>query len=159
MRFMALLIVPFLIIGCYSGCAKWENPSWEKPSWEDSSSAPPFDVLKNSNCFRIGGVGIGGLTPPEHIALVKLMDMTDSSQQLENLFYKGSLTGRLYALLGLYYIDQSKYEKLSPRLKNVSYEVVFQAGCLFGSKKVSEIVEEIENGNFDVFLKPTPENI
>ena len=148
MKFLILLFVPFFIIGCYSGCAKWEDPS----------SQPPFDILKNSNCFRIGGVGVAAQTPPEHIALVKLMDMTDSSQQLENLFYKGSMTGQLYALLGLYYVDQPKYEKLSPRLKNLSREVETMAGCLVLREKASDIVRQIDNGDFDVFLRPPPEN-
>ena len=148
MRFIILLIVPFLIIGCDSGCTPPDTSSQEDPSL-----APPFDVLKNSNCFRIGGVGYAGQIPPEHIALVKLMEMTDSSQQLENLFSKGSTTGRLYALLGLYYVDHNKYEKLLPKLNNLSQEVETMAGCLVFKQKVADIIKQIENGDYDLLLK------
>jgi hypothetical protein len=126
-----------------SGCARWDNV--------DSMGA--FRLLEKSQCFRLYPVGVAAAVPPEEIALCRLMKQDDASAVLEKLYLKTSSAGRLYALLGLRFVDRTKYEKLLPEMKNDLHEVDTQGGCIVYKEPVQMIIESMEAGNYDAEIQ------
>jgi hypothetical protein len=145
------IIILFTVVGCnsvqnppeMSGCAHFDNVDF----------MDPFKLLEKSQCFRIGGVGWGGRTPPEEIALRKIMKREDASAALEELYSKGSSAGKLYALLGLRFANKAKYDELLPQLRQNTDKVATQAGCIVFEKTVQEIVSLMEAGNYDLAIE------
>jgi len=149
MKCLILLLTVFiLIVGCHSA-----QKLPECSQCRDTNSVNSFMLLANSECFRLGGIGYAGVTSQEEIALRKLMKQENASLVLEELFFKGTLTGQLYALMGLRFVDKAKYEKLFPQLSENHKEVSVQEGCIVHSRTVKEIVNFMETGNYDFFIQ------
>lgn len=118
-----------------------------------SDANDPFHLLKTADCFRIGPIGYGADTSPEKIALVKIMNQSDSYVVLEKLFYQASPAGQLYALAGLRLVDKTKYEKLLMQIKHRNREISSQLGCIVQEEPIGNIVEDIERGEFDADIQ------
>jgi hypothetical protein len=106
-------------------------------------------LLEKSQCFRVGHVGVAGVIPNEAIALHRIMKRDDASAALEELYSKGSPAGKLYALLGLRFVNKAKYEELMPQLKQNTDKVETQAGCIVYTETVQAIISSMEAGNYD----------
>jgi hypothetical protein len=145
------IIILFLVIGCnsaqnppeMSGCAHYDNAEFKEP----------VKLLEKSPCFRVGPVGYAGVIAPEEIALRKIMKREDASAALEELYSKGSSAGKLYALLGLRFVNKAKYDELLPQLRQNTDKVATQAGCIVFEKTVQVIVSSIEAGEYDLAIE------
>lgn len=118
-------------------------------NFDDANSMEPFKLLEKSQCFRIGGVGYAGKIPPEEIALCKIMKKDNASAVLEDLYSKGSSVGKLYALLGLRFINWAKYEELMPQLRQNTCKIDSQSGCIIFEETVQKIIRLMIAGNYD----------
>ncbi len=155
-RKMKQLILQIIVLFAVIGCNSAQNPpkmSGCNNHVSDAASTEPFKLLEKSPCFRLGGVGYAGVIAPEEIALRKIMKQDDASAALEELYSKGSPVGKLYALLGLRFVNKAKYEELMPQLKQNTDKVETQAGCIVFKKTVQEIVSSIEAGQYDYYIK------
>lgn len=146
-----LMIVSLWLAGCGSMGLQSEC-SWREPCPE---SVDPVEYLKVSGCFRIGAVGVGGRTPPEETALHRLIAQPDATDCLRRLYHEGTRAGRLYALVGLYYIDREEYRRLASGAGAGWATVDTQAGCICRREAVRHIVGSIEAGEFDSLMQPS----
>ena len=149
-RIILLLITALGLTGC-DPVKRWAEPNCDR--WDNADTVNPFELLKISGCFRIGGVGVAAATPPEQIALGRLMEQKDASVTLEKLFSEGSPASQLYALLGLRFIDRAKYEELVTKVKQNTLEIETQGGCIISHETVQQIIKSIEAGNFDIHIQ------
>ena len=121
--------------------------------WDEIGPTDPVSYLIKSECFRIGGVGFGAVTPPEEIALRNLMSHEDNSILLTELFNKAAITGKLYALLGLYYVDRQKFDQLASYLRYDSQMIDTQGGCIISRGYVKDVVNSIKSGHYDIDMQ------
>jgi hypothetical protein len=108
--------------------------------------------LKSSNCFRIGAIGVGATSAPEGIALQKVMEQDNAVDSLLDLFDNGSQTGKLYALLGLRFLNHTSFDEFATQLKNRSDSLIeTAAGCSSYQTTVGDIIKSIEDGEYDSY--------
>ena len=149
MRYLTLALLLVSLAGCSgissekSGCAQWDS----------ASSIDPFELLKNSMCFRIGGVGAAAATPPEEIALRRLMAKKGADEVLQKLFIEGSPAGQLYALFGLRSVAPTDFDRIAAQLKPNNTSIWTQGGCIVYQMPMNEIVQAIKNGQYDIYMK------
>lgn len=152
MRYLILQTVALMAI---TGCGSVQN-SQEKSGyghWDNLDSIESFELLEKSQCFRVGGIGVAGVTPPEEIALRRIMKQGNASTVLESLYSRGSSAGKLYAMLGLRFVNRAKYEELVPKLQQNTYKVDTQAGCIISEEKVQVVIKSMEAGNYDIAIQ------
>ncbi len=129
-----------------------------------------YEKLLNADIFRIGGVGEGGNTSEEELALHRLLREKQAIGALLSLFDQATPEGVLYALLGLRLKDADlfksvveKYKSLpepSERMGAIVKEIKIpkgyvqtQAGCKVSSEERLKVVAQIEIGEFDETFK------
>jgi hypothetical protein len=64
------------------------------------------------------------------------------------IFEKGGTCSKLYSLCALHHIDLAAYQKLTKSIK-MDEVVRTQFGCVVGESKTKEILDKIDNGDFD----------
>jgi hypothetical protein len=148
---MKRMILQIIVIVAVTGCESAQNPPRISGCnhFDNVDSMEPIKLLEKSQCFRIGGVGWAGVTPPEESALRRIMKQDDASATLEELYSKGSPAGKLYALLGLRFINKARYEELMPQLKQSTDKINTQSGCIIFDETVQAIISSMEAGNYD----------
>jgi hypothetical protein len=134
---------------------QWTNQRTEFPECtiiiNEEGKINHLEYLKSSYCFRIGTIGIGG-SAPEGIALQKVMEQDNAVDSLLDLFENGSQTGKLYALLGLRFLNHTAFDEFATQLKNQSGNVVDTAlGCTSYQTTVGDILKSIEEGEYDSY--------
>ena len=150
MKRVALTILSVLAIG---GCFYQQPKSAcnECPRLNEKTDC--LEYLKSSKCFRVGGVGFAGAIAPEEIALRRLMRQDNAFELLKRLSDKGSSVGKLYALLGLRYVDRGIFNELAIDLRNRNDVVETQEGCIIFEASMCDLVESIEDGVFDMYME------
>ena len=154
MRETKYLIILYIILLIITGCDSSEGPipSSGCHDWPDPDTTDPFKILVESKCFRLGPVGFAAVTPPEKIALLRLIERKDASAVLEQLYTKGKTAGKLYALIGLRIVDKYKYNELVPQLRDDASMVDTMGGCIILTEPVQQIVEAIDEGLYEQLL-------
>jgi len=142
------IIILFLVIGCNSA----QNPP-KTSGYDHFDNIESIKMLEKSQCFLVGRMGPAGVVPKEEIVLCKIMKRDDASAVLEELYSRGSPAGKLYALLGLRFINKAKYEELTPQLKQSTDKVETQAGCIVFVETVQAIISHMEAGNYDYYIQ------
>lgn len=147
------IILTTLSVIVINGCSyqRTESPCYDSMKLDENTDY--LEYLKSSKCFRIGGVGAAAVTPSEEIALRRLMRQDNALESLTELFDEGSPPGKLYALLGLRYVDQMVFNELSIELRNRNDMVETQGGCIIFQASVCNILKSIEDGAFDIYME------
>jgi hypothetical protein len=105
-----------------------------------------FEALKKSERFCDEHVGFAGQTPPEVIALRKLVSEKQAPLRFKELVDTGSTAGKLYALCGLYFSDYAEFQRKIKPFRTSKAKVTTLMGCSIGTDSVAEIVELRESG-------------
>jgi hypothetical protein len=148
---MRRLVYTLVLFGMLSGCNSPKEPL-QKAGCEQyyrGNTTEAFKVLQAAKIFRIGPVGYGGDIPPEEIALCKIIKRDDSSAILKELYTTGTQASRLYALLGLRFVNKAKYDELMLQMKTQNGEIETQSGCIGSRQTMQDIIYSIEAGWFD----------
>ena len=139
---MLSMLILCTTVGCYP--AEKSPRPYVRHIPDDS-----FKVLVEAKCFRTGGIGPGGVTSDEEFSLRRIMVKDDASVTLDRLFTEGTPVGKLYALLGLRFVNRARYNELVPQMRQDTRSVDEQGGCIISETTVKDIVASIEKGEHD----------
>jgi hypothetical protein len=150
-RLILALVLLYMVSGCNcspertetSGCGQWHN----------ADTMDPLKLLQESQCFRIGPVGYAGIISPYLCALCHVFKMTNASTMLEELYATGTRTGRLYALLGLRFVNRAKYDEYLPQMKTLNGAIETQLGCIVFPQSIQVTINSIETGGYDADIQ------
>lgn len=114
------------------------------PAFEATTTPPTaddaYDVLKTSTVFESKHPGYGGSPSPNAKALRQLLAGPDPARMMRALYTEGTLVGKLYAVAGMYLVDDPGFEAAARGLAKRGGQVSTQSGCLGGSSSVVEIL-------------------
>ena len=144
----ALFILLFL---CFCAGGLWQDNSNES---ETDTSDPDCQRLLNAPYFADGVVGEGGEIPEEIYALNRLVKKTNARQYLYKLAKEAGNEGKMYALCGLYDLDQAYFFARVGTYRISDETVVFMAGCIrMNEYPVRKLMEDFANGVIPARIK------
>jgi len=128
-----------------------------------------YTNLAKACVFRVGGVGYGGQTSEEELALYDLLEDAHALDALHSLVKTGSYEGGLYGLLGLSIRDHGEFnrageiykarkERREPQATGpfecfavavTDETVTTQSGCIIDVEPRDTIVTAIQSGRYD----------
>ena len=151
-----LLLFPLHGNTTYSGGRPGRATARERKSRSELGvySDDPFEMLEHTKVFVWQGVGYAPTARPEILALKKLCEQPDSKTILLQLFDTADIAGKLYALCGLYFLDNSGYYEKIETLRETDIMIWTGSGCRFFRIKASKIL--FPEDQFD--LNPTFED-
>ena len=121
------------------------------PAARSEQSAPDV-TLRKTELFALGGIGVAGTMSEGERALRELLKESDVAARLEKLVADASPAGQLYALLGLRTLDRAAYERALGKLRSTNAKVHTARGCMLSEESFSDLMKEIERGQYDTFL-------
>ena len=99
-----------------------------------------FALLKNAQDFADGPVGFAGQTPHEHYALAFLVNHPSGKGLFIKLLDVGSIQTKLYAICGLYFLDELIFDEQVKKYAHDNTKVPVQQGCIGTFSTVSKII-------------------
>jgi len=106
-----------------------------------------FNIILNACEFRDHAMGPES-TPSLQVELLNVLwHQPDRVQVFKNLYRRGNIAGKLYALVGLYDTDSRQFARFARSLKKTEAMVVANSGCYFRLVSLSDIIAKIENGS------------
>ena len=109
-------------------------------------------VLRKTETFALGGVGVAGTMSEGERALRDVLKNADATARLEKLLSSASPAGQLYALLALRIRDRAGYERALEKLRKTDAKVETARGCMLQEESFRDLVKQIEHGQYDNFL-------
>ena len=109
-------------------------------------------VLQKTDMFALGGIGVAGTMSQGERALRELLRGSDALIRLDRLLSTASPAGQLYALLGLRLKDRAAYDRAVVKMRTTDAKVQTARGCMIDTEAFSDLVKEIERGQYDDFL-------
>jgi hypothetical protein len=167
MKRLLTLIIAIALNICvtYAGRESDYNP--ERLSLKGRAA---YQKLFAADIFRVGGVGVGGTTSEEELALYDLLEEKESVEALKSLVSGGSYEGGLYGLLGLSITNVGEFNraveayksreqpperKMSKNFAGLGVPkgtVAVQFGCSVGVDAWLKVVSNIQSGRYDKLL-------
>jgi len=153
-----------LIVGCLTGlhglngCSK---PAEQMPLGPDGSIfeeptpeelRDPAASLSSISVFAFGGVGYTGTTSRGELLFRAICGRKERVELFKQIYRKGSVEARAYALAGLFSFDRETFEQLSSTIKEDA-EVRMMAGCIFFTLPVTDVIKQIGEGEYTVFIE------
>jgi len=113
-----------------------------------------FKVLLNTCEFRDHVVS----EPNPSFLQVELLNVLwhqpDHEKVFEDLYQRGNIPGKLYALIGFYNTHHERFATLAQPLRSAGGMVVRHSGCVAMPVAVGSIIDDIDNGSLpDAFRK------
>ena len=111
-------------------------------SLAEESLVKDYGMLKNAKVFSYGPVGYGGIISEESNAFGRIYRSSNARTFFIRLEKEATMEGKLYALCGIYFYDDTLYQKLLARYETMNTEVCVQVGCALMDYAVSKLVKE-----------------
>ena len=73
---------------------------------------------------------------------------------LEEVYAKGNLQAKAYALLGIRKLDPARFEVLAQRFTELKGNVELERGCLVSDEPISQVISAIRRGDYDIYPFP-----
>lgn len=112
--------------------------------------------LASAKSFAFGGIGVAGLTSEGERNLRAVLQESDASQQLQSAVARATPAGKLYILVGLRRCDRAAYQKVLDSLVRPKDDVEVARGCMISRESFSQLLSQIQNGQFDDYLSRPP---
>lgn len=134
-------------------------------SVEKSSAPAAYAVVRDAPRFAVGGVGFAAILSEEEKALGTLVERKDAAATLEGLLKdrRATVSGRLYALLGLKHLAAGEPKAFAERLRahfaayrSRGEEVEVMSGCVVFREPVSAVAKKIESGDLRLSARVLP---
>ena len=168
-RFLTFMVVNVALFGAQIGSAQTAEFD---PEILSAKAKIAYSKLAKTCIFRVGGVGYGGQTSKEELALYDLLEDAHALGALHSLVKTGSSEGGLYGLLGLSIRNHGEFNRAveiykarkewPERQETSSFEcfaiavtgetVATQSGCLINVEPRDKIVTAIQSGHYDRML-------
>jgi hypothetical protein len=105
-----------------------------------------FTILKNASSFATIDILPKGPLPSEYFALAYLIRHKEGSPHFERLLGEGKMPGRLYALIGLYATNPTRFRAELPNFEADNRKVFYYSGCVNSEMPCSWFVRSKEPG-------------
>jgi len=112
--------------------------------------------LAAAKSFAFGGIGVAGLMSEGERNLRAVLQESDASQQLQSALASATPAGKLYILVGLRRCDRVAYQKVLDSLAHPKDDVEVARGCMITREPFSQLLSQIQNGQFDDYLSRPP---
>src|SRR5260370_7056848 len=155
-----LIMIAIAVLG--QGVQGGQSPSFNVDSLTPKGREA-YQKLMVAEIFRVGGVGVGGETSKEELALYDLLTDKQAIAALRSLVRDGSYEGALYGLLGLSIsnvaefnraVDLYKSRQQPPeRYMTKKGHVSVQRGCIISGEDWLKVVTSIQSGHYDKLLR------
>jgi hypothetical protein len=135
-----------VLVVALAACTAPTPSAAEAPPAAFEATAPPataqdaYDVLKSATVFESKHLGYAGVPSTNAKALRALLAGPEPQRAMRALYTEGTLVGKLYAVAGLYLLDDPGFEAAARGLAKRGGRVDTQNGCLGGSEPVAEIL-------------------
>lgn len=106
-----------------------------------------YKILMETGMFAIDAIGENGAIPKELKAFGKLYTKDNAKEYFIDLEKNATLEGKLYALCGLYYLDNSYFYEVIEKYKTMKSKVFCMFGCLMHEFKVYGLIENDKDNN------------
>ena len=150
-----LCIAASLAVSLLLACKEREDPKTESSlpaskSVSDSHSVSIRSdevILAEAEYMALAPLGYGAVLPEQNQAWGRVLETDRASQVFEDVFSKGTLSARIYALLGLRLKDLNTFNRLLPQLESGQESVEWNIGC-FGSlqQSMAEFIRGTKEG-------------
>lgn len=106
--------------------------------------------LEKVTIFAIGPVGYAGVMSggERDYRLIMTNSPERALQLLNDVYAKGDVQGRAYALVGIRKLDPARFQELYLALSSSKDMAQVESGCIVSSRKLQEIAGEIKEGKF-----------
>lgn len=148
---MKFFISTFLVFTTLCGCA---SPSSKRHSQEIGVKevkvvSTPFETVKTTGWFAIGGVGMTESIGKTEIAFRSILASPSAREQFISLLSTATIAGQLYALLGLKLLRDPSFEASSHKYLLIDTDVLVPNGDVILKKTVHNITKSISEGRYD----------
>lgn len=119
------------------------------PPTEISESETPevaFGMLLNARHYESAFIGFAGTPSRLALAFGRIADHPDASGAFADLADRGTLSGQLYALSGLYQTDRAAMHRLAIELGRSGDSLETISGCVIGGTDVANLLPSIVAG-------------
>lgn len=104
--------------------------------------------------FGFGGRGIVGRTSLGELALREVVAKINACDELQRAVKEGTIAAKLYVLVGLRGVcDRAAYQEARQVLHDTIGTVTTFQGCVMEYKNVHDVVADIDEGRYDVYLQ------
>ncbi|MBI3551688.1 MAG: hypothetical protein HY077_04160 [Elusimicrobia bacterium] len=108
--------------------------------------------MEKAGRFVFGPAGFSRTTPQSAIDFDFLMASKAPKKLFVTLLERGTNEAKLYALVGLRHADPAKFDDYAKALKAANPSVMRTIGHMTFRKKASEVIAEIEKGQYDEYV-------
>ena len=113
----------------------------------------PKLYLQQASIFGFGvKLGQDPSSRKSDTAYSTLMAYKDAKQQFSEVFEKGTIHGKCYALCAMHDLDKKLFAKLASTM-DPNAVVQVRDGCVYDEKTVKEIIKAIEDGRYAFMYK------
>ena len=114
---------------------------WEAPA-PPTSLYDAYRLLAESDRFTGMSEGFAATIPVEVLAFAQVLESPKADAVFEDLFHRGTPTGQLWALCGLYHTDRPRFESLLARYRDRGEQVAFTQGCVTTHMPIARIIAD-----------------
>jgi len=158
---MKRTIITILLFLLLTGCSKDQIIPYEQIDFAAiniDETDRDYEFLKNAPFFANGGVSYSGRIPDEIYAWGRLMKKTNALDYFYKLESEANNEGKLYALCGLYYLDNENYDYLMKKYGSTDEKVSYMSGCVrYEGYSINELIKC--NGKSVVRLKNNEDTV
>ena len=99
-----------------------------------------YDGLRKANMFEESHVGYAGTLSTHILRFNTLLKEKNADSAFKSIIKKGTKTGQLYGLSGIYFTDHEYFKKEIERLGSSDALVMKIGGCIVDEVKMEEII-------------------
>jgi len=145
---LLLIAVASSFISCQSTRSAHDQKD-PRASW---STDEAYKQLIQTKCFAFGGVGFAGTTSNGEFALCAVLRSPNAANLFTAVCSEATDEGKLYALCGLRATDRNAFNHYVAALREKDGSATTMSGCIIDSKRISTIIQEIANGDYDSYV-------
>ena len=110
--------------------------------------------LKRVSSFAFGGVGYAGRTSPGETSfrILAALPPAEALTRMEDVF-TGTPAAKCYALAAIYKLKPARYKQLRSLFLTSAVPIEMMQGCIMNHERPAAIVERIEHGQLEPWLK------
>lgn len=108
----------------------------------------PHTVVRTAERFTIGPVGYAGQESSAETAFREILSTPDAAKQFETLISSASVSGQLYALLGLKLAKSAQFKKHLKKYESDGTPVETMDGCIVEHTTVKALARKIRKGKY-----------
>ena len=109
-------------------------------------------VIQNAAEVILGGKNFGQISTPTEEAFWRLYATTDAVSRFEGMIKQATSPGQAYCLLGIFYLDKTRYQTLSEQVSTSTGRVELIRACRHTPTDLATFTQMLEHHLFDRYV-------